>query len=131
MRGFVLALLVVLLAQPAPAVPPPSAVEAERLIRQLGANDYHEREAATKALQRMGKSALPALRVACADKDAEVKKRAKRLVDLVAPPQRTYWTESGVIHVHKQGNRVFIADVFFIHVQQEAPVIHLKRPGKP
>jgi HEAT repeat protein len=70
-RLIMAALVAVMLPVGAAALPPPMAAKAELLIKRLGSNDYYEREAATKALQQLGKSALPTLRVACDSKDAE------------------------------------------------------------
>ncbi len=72
------AIVAVLLAVPAGAAEP---ARVAGLVRQLGAADYAEREAAAKALTGVGESALPALRVALAADDAEV---ARRAADLVA-----------------------------------------------
>jgi uncharacterized protein (TIGR03067 family) len=83
-RLVVAVLVTVLLPHIARALPPPSAVEAGRLFQQLGANNYYERQAASKALRMLGKAALPGLRSACADKDAEIRKRARRLVEDIA-----------------------------------------------
>jgi predicted secreted protein len=86
MRRLMLAALVAfLLPRVAAALPPPSAVKAGLLVKQLGSNNYSEREAASKALRALGKPGLPALRMACADKDAEVRKRARRLVEDMTP----------------------------------------------
>lgn len=91
MKPLALSLLALFVAQPCVALLPPSAVEAERFIKQLGSDDYYEREAASKTLRALGVSALPALRTACADKDAEVRKRALRLVEDLAPAKHGLW----------------------------------------
>jgi hypothetical protein len=54
--------------------------DIERLIRQLGSDQFAEREAATQALDKVGAPALPALRSAIAGGDAEVRRRAERLM---------------------------------------------------
>jgi hypothetical protein len=46
----------------------------------MGGDEFEEREAASEALGRRGEQALPALRKALMDKDAEVRRRAKELV---------------------------------------------------
>jgi hypothetical protein len=57
------------------------AAHIERLVEQLGAEVYAEREAATRALSRVGEAALEPLRRACAcSSDAEIRRRAERLV---------------------------------------------------
>jgi HEAT repeat protein len=53
----------------------------EKLIRQLGSDDFSEREDASKRLLALRWAALPRLREALADKDAEVARRAKECVE--------------------------------------------------
>jgi uncharacterized protein (TIGR03067 family) len=56
--------------------------EITRLIQQLGSRKFREREAATKALERVGVPALEALRRAAKDDaDAEVRRRAGQIVE--------------------------------------------------
>src|SRR5690349_6895172 len=58
--------------------------EVDRLIQQLGSDSFAEREAASKALDAVGESALEALQKAAReDRDAEVRRRAKGLVELL------------------------------------------------
>lgn len=57
----------------------PDATEVERLIKQLGSDEFKEREAATKRLQEIGESALDALYKAEASADAEVRGRAAKI----------------------------------------------------
>jgi RNA polymerase sigma factor (sigma-70 family) len=53
----------------------------ERLIKQLGSDEFEEREAATNALKKVGKPALNALREAATENaDAEVRNRAAALI---------------------------------------------------
>jgi WD40 repeat protein len=53
----------------------------DRLVRQLGSPRFEEREEASKALERLGEPALPALRKAASESsDAEVRRRARFLV---------------------------------------------------
>jgi len=55
-----------------------------RLIRQLGADEFAEREAASKRLEEIGKPALAALQEAAKkDADLEVRARAARLVKII------------------------------------------------
>jgi WD40 repeat protein len=55
--------------------------EIERLIKQLGDDDFEQREAAKKALESIGEPALGALRRAETESsDAEVRARAERIV---------------------------------------------------
>jgi HEAT repeat protein len=63
----------------------------ERLIRQLGSNEFEERNAASEELEKIGKPALEALRKALKDtKDAEVHSRAKALVDAISGEPKQY-----------------------------------------
>jgi formylglycine-generating enzyme len=56
----------------------------DRLIRQLGSENFEEREAAGKALEAIGTPALEALRkAASSSSDAEVRRRARQLVEEV------------------------------------------------
>jgi hypothetical protein len=64
----------------------PETAEAERLVRQLGSDDFAEREAATKALLRLGQAAFPALRNARHSQDVEVRRRAEELWDRLDIP---------------------------------------------
>ena len=43
--------------------------DIERLVKQLGSDEFKEREAASNALNKVGKSALNALRKAAKDSD--------------------------------------------------------------
>lgn len=55
--------------------------DIERLVRQLGSDDFGKREAASNALNKVGKPALNALRKAAkGSDDAEVRSRAARLI---------------------------------------------------
>src|SRR5262245_25080520 len=57
--------------------------EAEQiagLVRQLGHKEFAKREAASKELDAIGEPALPALRKAISDPDAEIRQRAEKLV---------------------------------------------------
>ncbi len=79
-RVFALLVLVFVL-RPLPSVPADTgADEIARHIRQLGSNDYGERDTASKALAVIGEPALPGLRDATNSADAEVKRRATALV---------------------------------------------------
>jgi hypothetical protein len=64
----------------APAPPAATDADIERLIRQLGSDEFAEREEATRGLEAVGEPALPALRKAAAAGDAEVRLRASALV---------------------------------------------------
>jgi WD40 repeat protein len=61
----------------------PKPSEIERLIRQLGSDDFEKREAASKRLEAIGAPALDLLRKAAADEDAEIRQRAATLVETI------------------------------------------------
>jgi RNA polymerase sigma factor (sigma-70 family) len=75
-------------AAKAQAAPPIARAEAaaddrdiERLINQLGSDEFEEREAASKALKKIGKPALKALHQAATENtDAEIRTRATQLI---------------------------------------------------
>ena len=70
----------------------------EQLVQQLGDNDYRKRDDASRALQAAGARALPALRLAIHDPDAEVRRRVNDLIPLLetavllAPKRVTFKT---------------------------------------
>src|SRR5262249_41862774 len=51
-----------------------------RLVEQLGSDTFADREKAAQALQEIGPPALPALRNALANRDAETRRRAGDLI---------------------------------------------------
>jgi WD40 repeat protein len=85
--GLVLALVPTASGEPpAPKETPPraepaQAAEIARLIKQLGSDEFADREKASKRLGEIGEPALPALRKAAGSDDAEVRERARRLID--------------------------------------------------
>src|SRR5688500_16092237 len=67
----------------------PAAADVERLIKQLGSSQFREREDATKALDALGVRAWEALQKAAAGADdAEVRRRANRLLQTIAARER-------------------------------------------
>jgi hypothetical protein len=55
----------------------------DSLVQRLGSRSYHEREAASAALEAVGEAALPALRHAQSrSDDAEIRRRAGSLVQM-------------------------------------------------
>jgi hypothetical protein len=69
-------------AEPQTAKPKPaSAEEIQKLIQQLGHDSFAVREEATKRLAEIGRPAVPALREALRNKDAEVRQRAQRILE--------------------------------------------------
>src|SRR5438876_1130428 len=55
----------------------------ERLIGQLGSDDFAEREAASKKLEAIGEPALDALARATTSSDPEVRRRAEDIVAVI------------------------------------------------
>jgi uncharacterized protein (TIGR03067 family) len=85
---FLLTLFALFVGDSASGLPPPSAVEIDRLVKQLGADEFAQREAASKALEALGERALPALREAAKEsEDAEVKQRLDAVVAAVLARQ--------------------------------------------
>jgi hypothetical protein len=84
MNSKILFLLVFLTGLPARALSqtePPVSESVAKLISQLGAADFRTREQATKELEKVGNSALPALRKAAKGKlELEVKRRIEQLI---------------------------------------------------
>jgi hypothetical protein len=68
------------------AAPAKSEQEIARLIAQLGCERFRDREQATNELSKLGKPALPGLKEATKSPDAEVRRRAQRLVDQIQLP---------------------------------------------
>jgi len=79
-------LLVILTCFPQPGVaeepvaPAPSAEQLEQWARDLGSDDFQEREEAQKNLAAAGEAAVPALKRAAKSDDPEVRLRAERLL---------------------------------------------------
>ncbi len=84
-RTFLLALLVLALARfDGAAVAPPviktSATQIARWVKDLGSDEFDEREEASKKLRAAGEVAEEALRKAARSKDVEVSRRAKEIL---------------------------------------------------
>jgi WD40 repeat protein len=62
---------------------PPDDKEIARLVKQLGDDDFDQREAATLRLQAIGEPALDALHTAKTSADAEVRRRAADIVVVI------------------------------------------------
>jgi uncharacterized protein (TIGR03067 family) len=68
-----------------------------RLVRQLGHSEFAKREQASKELDAIGEPALGALRkAAAADPDAEIRRRAERVIDAVQNRVRAAATEKAL-----------------------------------
>jgi len=61
----------------------PETKQLKKLIRDLGSDDFSVREKATQGLSEMGRPALPALRNALQNTDAEVRQRARRIMNSI------------------------------------------------
>ena len=70
------------------AQPEADAAEAAKLVQQLGAEDFDRREAAQKALAKLGKRALAQIEAGVKSKDAEIATRCEQLLATLkgAPP---------------------------------------------
>src|SRR3954470_22959735 len=67
-----------------PAESPADTPEITRWVRQLGDENFQRRDAASRALERIGEPALPALqRAADSSGDLEVRRRAGELVKTI------------------------------------------------
>lgn len=64
-------------------LPRTGQTEIQRLIRQLGSENFQKREAASRDLAAIGQPAGSALRSAMDSSDLEVRRRAARLVELL------------------------------------------------
>ena len=89
LQALVLSLLCSVAALPVPAGPDEKAAEIEKLIRQLGNDDFDIREEATAKLTKLGEAALPALKTAAKENpDVEVKQRAAALIARIEKANR-------------------------------------------
>lgn len=79
------------------AAPPP---EIARLIRQLGHDDFDQREAASKQLSERGEEVMAALKLAATSHDAEVRRRS---LELVAEIERRLYGEQAILLGHGGG----------------------------
>lgn len=70
-------------AEDKPAEKPPDRARIEALVKQLGADDFAEREKAQAELEKLGEAAVPALKeFHAATDDAEVKTRLLSVISL-------------------------------------------------
>src|SRR6516164_8367992 len=73
----------VLAAAPAAEAPRADAERIAQLVKQLGSDDFADREKAAKELEQIGTPALEALRAAARGADAEVRMRAGALIGTI------------------------------------------------
>ncbi len=84
--------------KPAPAKTGPAAVA--KLVAQLGSDRYEDREAAFKALDALGPTALEELRTALTGRDEETRRRAVELVQLIERRQESaQLTQPKMVHL--------------------------------
>jgi len=84
--------------KPAPAKTDPAAVA--KLLDQLGSDRYEDREAAFKALDALGPTALEGLRTAPKGRDEETRRRAVELVLLIERRQESaQLTQPKLVHL--------------------------------
>ncbi len=74
-------------AQSAPLLRPEARRKAEKLIAQLGAESYADRQAATEELVKMGKGIAPLVKRHLGSPDAEVRQRIEQILEQVAPKE--------------------------------------------
>lgn len=89
--------------------------QIELLIKQLGSAKFREREAATRDLAKIGKTALPALEKAARSADLETSRRAQTIINTIIPPKNSFSTLSvnGDMVVPLKGtySQILIGDV--------------------
>src|SRR5262249_46223025 len=68
----------------------------QTLVRQLGDDTFRAREQATRELVKIGRAALPFLRPALTDPDAEVARRARHCVKAIEDPANAILTAAAV-----------------------------------
>ena len=69
------------ITQALPLLRPKARKKAEKLIAQLAAESYKDREATTKELVKMGKGVIPLLKKHLGDDDAEVRQRIQDILE--------------------------------------------------
>jgi hypothetical protein len=92
-------------APKAAAVPGP---EIDKLIEQLGSDQFEAREEASRKLLALGEAALPALEKARRAADAEVRRRADRLADVIGRRRQERLVRRLVADVNQGGIDQFI-----------------------
>jgi hypothetical protein len=85
-------------SKPVPSKADPAAVAT--LVAQLGGDRYEDREAAFKALDALGPTALEGLRTAMTGRDEETRRRAVELVQLIERRQESaHLTQPKMVHL--------------------------------
>ncbi len=99
------------------AAPPPRPLSPEALaglIRQLGADEFVAREAASRQLLLVGRSALPTLRREVADADPEVRQRCKDLVGRIDANRIALRAKGAILNTSDEKNPD--GDVLWAHL---------------
>ncbi|HEV3137392.1 MAG TPA: hypothetical protein VGZ26_05800 [Pirellulales bacterium] len=106
-----LAVLLFLSAHALRADPPDrQEIRVARLIRQLGADDFAQRQQADDQLAKLGQSSRAPLEEAISDEDLEVRLRAKRLLDRLK--LEDLWAASTVqVQVHGEPASKILASI--------------------
>src|SRR5690348_5983328 len=81
--SLLLCLTVGVTALPRPARTADGPPEVGRLVRKLGSAEFDEREAAARALEKLGTPALDALDAAATDRDPEIRRRAAEVIERI------------------------------------------------
>src|SRR5579875_2485814 len=79
-RYLLLVVIVMLVLSPYVQSGDPDPARIQHLIQQLGSDKFHEREAASKALEEIGEPTLELLQNATESEDAEIRRRVKTLM---------------------------------------------------
>jgi hypothetical protein len=110
------------------------------LVGHLGAAAHADREAAAQALRELGRDALPVLRRAREAKDAEIRMRAARLVDVIQrdwlttptpiPLEFDHGTVDCIVKAidHRNGLRLVLLPPIGVPRPQRAITLRTKRP---
>jgi uncharacterized protein (TIGR03067 family) len=98
----------------------PAPDQVSELIRQLGDDKFARREAASEALQAIGKPALEALhRASRSSDDPEIRRRAKLIIEALdeSQPAIPCPSEWKVLRAEYGGQVVTNANIMFTHTQ--------------
>jgi hypothetical protein len=98
------------------AIPPQAMrVKIEKLIAQLGAENYKDRQAATTALVSMGKGIIPLIKPQLNNDDPEIRQRIEDVLEQLGVKAPSAPTPPNIQHIHnlgqwqmEQGGQIFI-----------------------
>lgn len=100
------------------------AKKIDALVRDLGAEDFETREKATAELKKIGKPAIPALKKAAESEDAEVKVRAKALLEEFARAEKKPEKKRGFSRISVNSTN---GDTSYVIVPSEGDPITFQR----